>query len=263
LPEVPLTYTAWGATERAAWQPAKVEEHLKFWRPRLTDLPRLWRSDNSGPLKRWIAGLPTEIAEASRETAKRHGVTLFSTLLTAFQIALAKWTGEHDVIVGTPVANRTKQNVRETMGYFAGVVPLRGRVDPSRSFSQALQSAHSETIDSFAHAMPFAELTKGIGESQELGRNPIFQVRFALQNHPIPDVAVPGLSARLRMRSTGTPRLDLGCEITEIGDTFEVVWLYRTNLFSDADLRELDRLYQRVLEISCRNAESRLSSASV
>ena len=105
--------------------------------------------------------------------------------------------------------------------------------------------------------MPFVELMRVVNESPAPRHNPIFQVRFALQNHPVPDVEIRGISIKLRMRSTGTPRFDLACEITEQGDTLEVVWLFRENLFSPAEIEELGRLFRTVLESIGRVPERR------
>ena len=201
--------------------------------------------------------IPAEISGPVRELARRSGATLFSTLLAAFQVTLSRWTGAEDIVVGTPVANRTKQDVRETMGYFSGVVPLREQVERNRPFAEHLRIVHQSTVDSFANAMPFAELVRAIGERPSPKHNPIFEVRFALQNHPVPDVEIRGLSLKLRMRSTGTPRFDLGCEITELGDALEVVWLFRENLFSQPEIEELGRLFRTVVENICRVPERR------
>ncbi|MEA3209602.1 MAG: hypothetical protein QOE70_2659 [Chthoniobacter sp.] len=261
LPAVPLSYTAWGAAERALWTSAELEHRAAFWKSALAGTRRIWNGpDASAPLQRWISGLAGELGNAARDLAKRSGATLFSTLLAAFQIALSKWTGADDILVGTPVANRSKQAVRETMGYCSGIVPLRGPVDPARPFAETLRSVHHATVDSFANAMPFAELVRALGDPPAPGHNPIFEVRFALQNHPVPDVAVPGLSAQLRMRSTGTPRFDLACEITEDDEALEVVWLFRTKMFSPESIRELDRLFAAVLAGACRSPESRTAT---
>jgi len=120
-----------------------------------------------------------------------------------------------------------------------------------------LRIVHQTTVDSFANAMPFAELVRALGDRPTPRRNPVFEVRFALQNHPIPDVEIRGLSLKLRMRSTGTSRFDLGCEITEQGDTLEVVWLFRQSLFSQPEIEELNRLFRRVLESVCCLPERR------
>ena len=259
LPSVPTSYSAWGAAERAFWQPAELEPRIAFWKSRLSGIKRLWsipeESDVVFRPRRLVSLLPVEISGAVKDLARRSGATLFSTLLAAFQVTLSRWTGAEDIVVGTPVANRTKPNVRETMGYFSGVVPLRAQVERDRPFSEHLRTVHESTVDSFANAVPFAELVRAMDERPAPKYNPIFQVRFALQNHPVPDFEIRGLSLKLRMRSTGTPRFDLGCEVTERGDELEVVWLFRENLFSQPEIEELGRLFRTVLENVCHVPE--------
>jgi len=263
LPPVPTSYSTWGAAERAFWQSAELEPRLAFWKSRLSGIRRLWSAPDEFdvvPPQRLVSQVPAEIGAPMRELARSSGATLFSTLLAAFQVTLSRWTGADDIVVGTPVANRTRQDVRETMGYFSGVVPLRGQVERDRPFSEHLRIVHQSTVDSFANAMPFAELVAAIDERPSPKHNPIFEVRFALQNHPVPDVEIRGLSLKLRMRSTGTPRFDLGCEITEQGDTLEVVWLFRENLFSQPEIEELGRLFRAVLKSICRVPERRTAA---
>lgn len=261
---VATPYSAWGAAERASGQATDAEPRIEFWKSRLTGTRRLWTVPAASNVvfvpQRWVSELPAELTGAVRELARRNGTTLFNTLLAAFQVTLSRWTGGDDLVVGTPVANRTRPDVRETMGYFSGIVPLRGRVDRDRPFNDHLKSVHQSTVDSFANAMPFAELVKALGEKPSPTRNPIFQVRFALQNHPVPDVEIRGLSLQLRMRSTGTPRFDLGCEITERGDTLEIVWLFRETLFSKPEIEELDRLFRTVVE-NCSSVQERRTAA--
>ncbi len=252
LPAVPLTYSAWGAAERAFWQPSELTPRLAFWKSHLAGHTRLWDASEgtataAGKASRFVTHLSAEMATATREVARKAGATLFSTLLTAFQVAFSKWADTDDVLVGTPVANRTKQAARETMGYFAGIVPIRAQIESRRPFGEALKATHETTINCFANAMPFAELARGLGDQGAPGHNPIFEVRFALQNHPIPDMALPGLSAKLRMRSTGTARCHLACEVTEDGEQLEVVWLFRPQLFSQAEVENLGRMFEVTL----------------
>jgi hypothetical protein len=264
LPAVATSFSAWGAAERATSQPAALEPRIAFWKSRLTGIRRLWSVPDDPDVlfvpQRLISELPAETATAVRELARQNGATLFSTLLALFQITLSRWTGENDIVVGTPVANRTRPDVRETMGYFSGIVPLRTQVARDRSFSEHLRIVHQDAVDCFANAMPFAELVRAIGEEASPTRNPVFQLRFALQNHPVPDVEIRGLSLKLRMRSTGTPRFDLGCEITERGDTLEVVWLFRETLFSTPEIEELGRLFGSVAE-NCSGLPERRTAA--
>jgi Condensation domain len=264
LGPVPTSYFAWGAAERAFWQVDELQRRIAFWKSHLAGIRRLWSTAIQFNIvfapRRLVFHLGAELCLAVRELARRNNATLFSTLLAAFQVALSRWTGEEDIVVGTPVANRTRPEVRETMGYFSGVVPLRGQVERACPFSEHVRMVHQAAVDSFANAMPFAELARALDDRPTPKRNPIFEVRFALQNHPVPDVEIRGLSLKLRMRSTGTPRFDLGCEITERGDTLEVVWLFRESLFSQLEIEELDRLFRRVLENVCYSPEGQTAA---
>ena len=265
VPSVAQSYTAWGAAERAFWQPAKIESRAAFWKSHLAGHQRLW-SALEGPEtaadahRRMVMHLSGELANAARELTRSCRATLFSTLLAAFQIALSRWTGADDILVGSPIANRTKQSLNETMGYFAGIVPLRGRVDQARSFSDSVRAVHRTTVDCFANAMPFVELVRALGEAGAPGHNPVFEVRFAFQNHPVPDVVMPGLSAKLRMRSTGTARFHLACEMTERDDELEVVWLFRPKLFPQADVEHLMHTFETVLAKACQPSEAPLAA---
>jgi hypothetical protein len=259
LPAVPLSYSAWGAAERAYWTQGELESRAAFWKPRLAGARRLWgpTGQPQGIPARWVSEIPASLGVAARELARRSGATLFSTLLAAFQLALSKWTGADDIVVGSPVAHRHKTASHETMGYFSGIVPLRGQVDGDRPFSDALREVQQGSVDCFAHAMPFAELVHALGEKAAPGVNPVFEVRFALQNHPLPDVAMPSLSAKLRMRSSGTARFDLACEITEDGPALEVAWPYRRDRFSLDDIQTLHQIFQSVLAAACAAPGSR------
>jgi hypothetical protein len=265
LEPVPQTYSEWSAAERAFWTPAEIERRAGFWKTQLAGSQQVWsrRADvvrNHGALQRHVSALPPALTRAARNLAQRSGATLFSTLLAAFQFTLWKWTGRQDLTVGTPVANRNKPAVRQTMGYFAGVVPLRGHVDPARSFTDHLRDLHANAQDCFAHALPFAELARLLP-----GKEPhaIFDIRFALQNHPIPDVDLPRISTRLRMRSTGTARFDLGCEITETGSELEIVWLFRHEICDRVAIGELDGMFRAVLAQACQHPENRATTLSV
>jgi len=262
---LPLSYSAWGAEERAFWQSGELERRADFWKSNLAGSRRLWNSlegplTASGAPERWVTQLPADLADAAGELARAAGTTLFSSLLATFQIALFQWTGSDDILVGTPVANRTRQGIRETIGYCAGIVPIRGQVDPDLPFSACLRSVHRANLDCFENAMPFAELVSALKDRPAPGHNPVFEVRFALQNHPIPEVSLRGLSARLRMRSTGTARFHLGCEITALKEGLEVVWLFRPELFPLAEIKRLADIFQAVFARACWAPENRIAA---
>lgn len=253
LPPVAQTYIEWATAERAFWQPAEVAKRVDFWKSHLAGSSRVWSSPPElVPLERWVTELPSDLVRQLKSLAVSHSTTIFNTLLAAFQVTLSKWTGKSDILVGTPVANRNKEAVRETMGYFAGVVPLRGRVDAEQTFFEHLKAVSESTLDCFANAMPYAEIAAAIGEDRTTGEHSIFDVRFALQNHPVPDVVLPRISTKLRMRSTGTARFELACELTEVGSELEVVWLYKPDKFSTSTIVELNDLYLTVLMNACK-----------
>ena len=261
MPPVKQTYTEWAAAERAVWQPAILEKRAEFWKAHLAGSSRIWSDiPEAAPLQRWVTEIPSDLVRSVKSTAKDHGTTMFSTLLAAFQITLSKWTGKDDILVGTPVANRNKEAVRETMGYFAGVVPLRSKVDHSLSFSEHLRNVAETTLDSFSNALPYAELAAAIGEDRRPDEHSIFDVRFALQNHPVPDVVLPRISTKLRMRSTGTTRFELACELTEVDNELEVVWLYKPYRFTESRIAELNAQFLAVLTKSCTNPQSRAAT---
>lgn len=249
LDPVPLSYSAWAAAERAAWPASRLEECARYWRSRLADAPRLWEpiAVEDFRLERLVSAVPASLTAEVREAARRCNATLFTTLLRGFRVAMAEWTGQTDMVVGTPVANRTKQAVRETMGYCSGIVPIREKIDPSAPLDESVRTTHGIAMDAFANAMPFAELARALDARPSPGRNPIFDVRFALQNHPMPDTVAPGFSVKFHMRSTGTTRFELGCELTETGDGLEIVWLYRGSRFARTEIEELERLFLSAL----------------
>ncbi|HEX6566311.1 MAG TPA: condensation domain-containing protein [Chthoniobacterales bacterium] len=269
LPDLPVTYTTWAKAERDFWHSGELERRGAFWKSFLSGNKRLWNSFEgpltaSGALPQRVCHFPHELAEAISVLARTNGATLFTTLLTAFQIALSRWTGDADVLVGTPVANRASRTVWKTMGYFAGIVPFRGQVEGDRTFSDSLRIVHQTAADCLANAMPFVELASALGDFSAPGHNPVFETRFALQNHPIPRTGFLGWSATLKKRcSSGTARFHLGCEITTLKQGLEVVWLYRAALFPATEIDRLADLFKAVVVAACRSPESRVKNLGV
>jgi len=260
LPPLRMSYSQWGAAERAYWTPEVLAPRLHYWREKLSGSSRPWATVRSGTMQRHGVDIPALQANAIRELARKHGATLFSTLLAAFRIALGRWCGAANVAVGTPVANRHHQAVRETAGYCSGIVPLLARLHQGDSFAKTVEQSQQSTVEAFANAVPFAELHRALAQTDEPSVHPIFSIRFALQNHPVPDVEVPGLSLRLRMRSTGTPRFDLACEINEQGEALSIAWLYWDGQFSSAAIEEFSGLFVEVLGRVCTAPETLIFS---
>jgi hypothetical protein len=131
------------------------------------------------------------------------------------------------------------------MGCFSEVVPLRCQIDPARSLAELVPHVHAEAVEDFADAMPFAELARIPGAPR--GRHAVYDVRFAVQNHPFPDITVPGVSSKFRSLSSGTSRFDLACEITGDSGQMELIWLRRESVAGQSEVRKLDALFREVL----------------
>jgi hypothetical protein len=125
------------------------------------------------------------------------------------------------------------------MGYYAGIVPLRGQIDRSRVAVRSFTSSDiNQTIDSFANAIPFVELVRALGEQSEAGYNPLFECRFALQNHPMPEVTMPKSFRASEHALDGDRAFPARCEITEAATGLEVAWLFREEfVFPDVTLK--------------------------
>ena len=265
LPPVQQSYSAWAATERMLWQPAELMRRARYWKGKLAGSRQIGPAAGAverarQPLERAVSSIPQDLAAAALVLARSCGATLFSTLLAVFQLVLSRWTGQEDLVVGTPVANRNAASVRQTVGYFSGVMPLRCQMDRTRTVAEHVKAAHETAVEGFENAMPFVEIARALGEPCSPGLHTIFDVRFALQNHPALDVVLPGISTRLRMRSSGTARFDLGCEITEIGKAMEVVWLFKSSIFTSLAIADLDRLFLETLAKGCKSSGSRISA---
>ena len=246
----PMTYSQWGAADRARWTGAELERCAARWRARLAGAGLFFDAPHpvaGEPLARWVVHLPASVAEAVRQLARRLGATSFTTLSAAFRIALQRWKGPSDVVLGTPVAGRSRAAVGETIGSFSEIVPLRSRIDPARSWGETVQQVHEEALEDFAEAMPFAELVRAVENGGSRGRHALYDVRFAVQNHPFPDIVVPGVASTFRNLSSGTSRFDLACEITGHSGQMEVVWLRRESVVGSSDVHALDAVFRDVL----------------
>jgi hypothetical protein len=253
LPLPAQTHSAWGASERGIWSETRLAEHAQFWKVKFAGARKLWphaAPRNSHLLERMVFEVDPDLTSGVRNLARKAGATFFSTLFAGFQIAVANVLRVREFTVGTPVANRSGQAVKETMGYFSGTIPLRCHVTHNELALEFVRAVHRDAVEAFAHPMPFAELVKAVQETPHDG-HPLYDVRFALQNHPIPDASVPGLSVKLHMRSTGTARFDLGCEVTEEGSALEVVWLFHLSRISRVEVEELHRAFREVLASAC------------
>ena len=132
----------------------------------------------------------TDLAVLSR----REGVTLFMTLLAAFEILLFRYSGQEDLVVGSPIAGRNRAETEDLIGFFVNTLPLRTRLSGNPAFRELLQRVKETALGAYAHQdLPFEKIVESVQPERSLSYSPIFQVMFALQNQPRAMFALPGL----------------------------------------------------------------------
>ncbi|BFH14940.1 non-ribosomal peptide synthetase [Paenibacillus melissococcoides] len=239
LPELPLQYKDFSEWQNRMMDTDEMKRQGAFWLERLKDAPRLsLRTDYPRPDTRSFAGslvpfeLDAERTQALKSLCLQEDVTLFMALLAIFNLLLAKVCGQDDIVVGTPVVGRKQQALQLIIGKFVNMLPLRNRLQEEMSFRDLLQAVRSTTLDAFAHQdFQFEEMVRQAGRERELGRNPIFDVVFALQNMQNPETSVPGLMLKPFPFIHDASHFDLSLIAEEDGDRLAFKFEYSTRLF--------------------------------
>src|SRR5215213_8376343 len=208
--------------------------------------------------------LGAELTRELQELSRAEGVTLFMTLLAGFAALLWRYTGERDVVVGTPVANRGRREVEGLIGFFVNTLPLRLQVGGEESFRETLERVREVCLGGYGHQeVPFERVVEELGVERRLSQSPLFQVMFALQNAPLPPLQMSGLEAELLEVEVETAKFDLTVSLHEEepgtdADRVAGGVTYNTDLFESATVKRLWRHYVQVLESIVRNPDIRL-----
>jgi amino acid adenylation domain-containing protein len=225
LAPLPVQFADWAAWQRA-WIGERLEELLAGWREHLagapaaielpTDRPRSGEGSAYAGVRSFSlsSGLVERLAAAGRE----RGATPFMIHFAGFQALLHRLSGQDDLVVGTPIAGRTRIETEDLIGLFVNVLPVRARLDPDRPFTAALDGARETLLAAYARQeLPFEKLVEALSPERALGRSPIFQVLFVLQNAPAPPVALPGLELEAVEAERPASKFDLTLELRPDG----------------------------------------------
>jgi len=188
LPELPIQYADFAASQRAWLSGVEGEKQLAYWTAQLRDLPTLeLPTDRPRPAKQSFKGavhsfwVEEDLRSALAELSQRENVTLFMTLLSAFLILLHRYTGQTDIVVGTPIANRNRSEIENLIGFFVNSLVLRVNLSGAPSFLELLRRVREVALDAYDHQdLPFEKLVKELKPERDVGRNPLFQVSFQL-----------------------------------------------------------------------------------
>ncbi len=252
LPALPIQYADFAIRQRELDLAPLVE----FWKEKLLDLPPL-----SLPLdfprpkclsfrgrREWLS-LPEELSHRIRALAAREGVSLATTLLAGFLVLLHRYTGEEEVFVGSPFAGRSRVEVENAIGFFVNSLVLRARVSGDPPFREFLARIADTVREAFDRSeAPFEKVVEALEPGRDLGRNPLFQIVFALQSAPPTEKPMGGLEVELEWAETGATRFDLEAHVWDDGKGLRLAFVYSSDLFEPETIRRMERRYWRLLE---------------
>jgi amino acid adenylation domain-containing protein len=239
LTEPALQYSDFAVWERGGEAAEREREQLAFWERRLAGAPLLElpadrprpaaRSDRGGVA---VLDLDAELAAAVRPLARREATTPFVVLLAAFCVLAARWSRQGDVVVGTPIAGRTRRSLQDVVGFFANVLPLRVEVDLDAAFRSALARVREASLEAQANQeVPFARILEAVGAERSLSHTPLVPVVFGHQEASLQTLRLPGVAATPLPLERTTAQFDLALTTVELEGRLRAECVFSSDLF--------------------------------
>ena len=268
LPELPIQYADYSRWQRQWLQGEALDAQLAYWKKQLAGEPAALElpADHPRPASQTFHGavhcsvLPTALSEKLQALSRQEGGTLFMTLLAAFQTLLHRYTGQEDVWVGSPIANRTRTEIEGLIGFFVNTLVLRTNLGGNPTYRELLARVREVTLGAYAHQdLPFEKLVEELQPQRDLGRSPLFQVLFILHNAPVAPLELSGLTASLLEIDNGTSEFDLVMALAETSEGLKINLEYNTDLFEAATTTRLLDHFRTLLEGVVADPGRRLS----
>jgi amino acid adenylation domain-containing protein len=268
LPELPIQYADFAHWQRACLQGEVLETLLGYWKKQLEGLPPALElpADKPRPPVQSFKGavksfdLPASLSQSLVELSRDEDVTLFMTLLAAFKLLLHRYTGQTDIVVGSPIANRNRKEIELLTGFFVNTLVMRTDLSGDPEFSELLGRMREVALGAYAHQdMPFEKLVEELQPDRHLNRQPLFQSMFVLQNAPMPPLELPGMTIDSMRVHNGTSKFDILVSMREMGDHLSGVIEYSTDIFVAETIERLVGHYQSLLQAVVENPRRRLS----
>ncbi len=277
LPKLTIQYADFAYWQRQWLQGEVLEKQLSYWHKQLDGISILnLPTDRPRPAVQTYQGarqplqLSKSVSAALLALGQQEGVTLFITLLAAFQVLLYRYTQQEDITIGSPIANRNRSEIEGLIGFFVNSLVLRTDLSGNPTFRELLSRVKEVALGAYAHQdLPFEKLVEELHPERNLNQNPLFQVVFALQNAPISALELPGLTLNPLPFETETTRFDLEFHLWEPNiqnglwaDSSEGISgfiIYSTDLFDDATITRMLGHFQTLLEGIVANPEQRIA----
>jgi amino acid adenylation domain-containing protein/FkbH-like protein len=270
LPELPIQYADYAHWQREWLQGEVLEQQLSYWRQQLAGGPAVLElpTDYPRPAVQTFRGahqlltLSPELTTELKALTQREGVTLFMTLLAAFQTLLSRYSGQEEIVVGTPIAGRNRAETESLVGFFVNTLVLRTDLSGNPGFVELLRRVREAALGAYTHQdVPFELLVEELQPQRDMSRSPLFQVMMVFHNAPAAEVQTSG---NLELGSIGvenqTAKFDLTLAVSETANGhLHTVWEYNTDLFAPATVERMMKHFQVLLDGVVQNPERQLS----
>jgi amino acid adenylation domain-containing protein len=267
LKALPVQYADYTLWQRSWLKGEMLERQQAYWRQQLEGASQTLQlpTDRPRPAVQSFRGaqlpvaLSRELSDSLEKLARSEGVTLFMVLLSAFQLLLSRWSGQEDIVVGSPIANRTHAAIEGLIGFFANTLALRAEVGWEQSFRHLLSQVRERTLGAYEHQdLPFGQILEMLKSERDLKRQPVFQVVFALQNTPRESLRFADLQIHTIGSSKATAKFDLTLAMTATAEGLRGTVEYATDLFDASTIVRFAQHYERVLATVAANPEQRI-----
>ena len=248
-----------------------LDAQIGYWKQHLAHLPLLrLPTDRPRPKLPTFHGgvhelaLGVESSAALRDLSRRSGATLFMTLFSAFASLLGRYSGQQDLAVGSPIANRNRREVEPLIGFFVNTLVLRCDLAADPTWQELIGRVRSVTLEAYANQdLPFEQLVEELQPERDTSRNPLVQVSFVLQNAPRAVLELPELTLSALDFGVTTVRFDLEFHLWEEDAGLRGALLYSTDLFDPTTIARLTRHFQQVLDTMVAQPEQRTAVGSL
>jgi amino acid adenylation domain-containing protein len=269
LPELQAQYIDYAEWQRTWLENGVLERQMQYWRKQLAGAPAVVlfppdharTRDGAGRGKRRKLVISTELTAQLEAFSRGHDATLFMTMLAAFMLLLSRYSGQKDVVVGSPSANRNRAELSELIGFFVNNLVLRVEVEDGISFLALLKRVREATLGAFEHQdAPFDHLVRELQRDRGPEYSPLFQTMFTLQNFPLEELKLPDLTVSPLEIEGSIARFDLTVEIYPYRKELFVYFDYRADLYEDATIAALQQSFEYVLKYVISSPHERVES---
>ncbi|WP_145962247.1 condensation domain-containing protein, partial [Thermoflavimicrobium daqui] len=258
---LPIQYADFAAWQRKWLSSSELERQLRYWKERLDGLSQLeLPTDFARPAISTFRGnmhvfqIDSKLTKRLEALSQTYGSTLYMTLLAIFQLMLHRYTGQRDIAVGSPIANRTQSEIEGLIGFFVNSLVMRANLSEDMTFTDLLVQVKESTLEAYAHQdLPFEKLVEELQPKRDLSRNPLFQVVFALQNAPYEELELAGSSVVPFEMDVQTTRFDLELHMWQNAGELQGYLVYSQDLFKSETMERMAEHFIQLVEGICEN----------